>query len=362
MAEAMSPPLFSGLTSEDAQIWYNNLLDFIEYKTVPNEKKLSLFKLRLGDYARDWLTSLPDDQKDSFEHLSAAFLARFRPKEMEKFRYAKELFNDRQAADETVDQFITKLRKKAAVVGIDPAMQVFACINGLIPSISAYVLEHKHDSLEEILKHARVAEMTRSMSLTDTGSNTAQQLSVLTDQMCRLDAKLSKITTASIEKRDQSPINKRHVTFGGPKQRDRAKSPQYAESETRPIKQSYEASEGYGRQLRARPSESNNYRTLSQSQNAGPRPSRFENTQQRGNNYRSATRSPHGGTRKSFAPQQQLGQQLQQQQAACFRCGAMRAHANPLYCPMMNKNCFTCGKPGHSARVCRSTQNPTQWH
>ena len=68
--------------------------------------------------------SLPDAQKDTFEHLSTAFTVRFQPKKVDKFRYARELFHDKQEADETVDQFITKLRKKALVVELDPALHL----------------------------------------------------------------------------------------------------------------------------------------------------------------------------------------------------------------------------------------------
>ncbi len=150
MTEAINPPLFMGVPEDEAEVWLQGLRDFIEYKAVANDKKLSLFKLRLGGLARDWLISLPDDQKDTFDHLSTAFTARFQPKEMDKFRYARELFHDKQGADETVDQFVTKLRKKAAVVELDPALQVFAFINGLKPAISAYVLEHDHETLEEV--------------------------------------------------------------------------------------------------------------------------------------------------------------------------------------------------------------------
>jgi len=70
MAEAISPSLFMGLPYDEAQTWYTGLLDFIEYKAMADDKKLSLFKLRLGGYARDWLMSLPDDQKNAFDRLT----------------------------------------------------------------------------------------------------------------------------------------------------------------------------------------------------------------------------------------------------------------------------------------------------
>ena len=80
---------------------------------------LALFKLRLSGHARDWLVTVPDAQKDTFEHLSTAFLERFQPKELEKYKFAKDLFNVRQETFESVDEYITKLRKKAALVGLD---------------------------------------------------------------------------------------------------------------------------------------------------------------------------------------------------------------------------------------------------
>jgi len=76
-----------------------------------------------------------------------------------------------------------------------------------------YVLEHKHDTLEEALTHARVAEMTRSMTLNRTHGDTAQQLSIITDKMSRLEAKLSKITTSTVEGLDNSSTEKLQVSF-----------------------------------------------------------------------------------------------------------------------------------------------------
>jgi hypothetical protein len=76
---------------------------------------------------------LPDDQKDTFEHLTTAFLERCEPKELEKYRYAKEPFSQKQEAAETVDSFVTKLRKKAEIAGLDVKAQIFAALNGLRP-------------------------------------------------------------------------------------------------------------------------------------------------------------------------------------------------------------------------------------
>jgi len=85
----------------------NTLNDYIAYKGVDDDKPSALFKLRLSGHARDWLVTVPDAHKDTFEHLSIAFLARFQPKELEKYKFAKDLFNVRQESFESVDEYIT---------------------------------------------------------------------------------------------------------------------------------------------------------------------------------------------------------------------------------------------------------------
>jgi hypothetical protein len=91
----------------------------VAYKGLNEENQLALFKLRLGETARDWLMALPDDNKDTFAHLSAAFLARFQPKEIEKYKFTRDLFNQKQKPGQSVDAYVTDLRTKAAIVGLD---------------------------------------------------------------------------------------------------------------------------------------------------------------------------------------------------------------------------------------------------
>jgi hypothetical protein len=107
----------------------NSLKDFIHFKTIAADKQLSLFKLRLAGSAQAWITSLPDGQKDTFDHLGAAFKAIFQPKELKQFKYAKELINERQVPGQTVDELITQIRKKSAIAGVDESSLAFIIIN-----------------------------------------------------------------------------------------------------------------------------------------------------------------------------------------------------------------------------------------
>ena len=120
MADGVGVKLFSGSPGEDPNIWLSGLMDFIEFKSIPADKRLALLKLRLTGAALAWLMSLPGETTSSFVNLRAAFLERFRPKELEKFRFAKDLFDEKQIAGQSVDDYITQLRSKTASVGLDP--------------------------------------------------------------------------------------------------------------------------------------------------------------------------------------------------------------------------------------------------
>jgi hypothetical protein len=141
--------------------------------------------------------------KDTFDHLTTAFLERYKPKEIEKYRYAKELFGQKQEANETVDLFLTKLRKKAEIAGLNDKAQIFAALNGLRPEIASFVLEHPPlENLGDVLKHARLAEITRGAISRAPENTVVQHLSCISDGMAQINAKLTQMTTAATEQAD----------------------------------------------------------------------------------------------------------------------------------------------------------------
>ena len=304
MAEAsFVPAIFNGTPSEDAKMWLEGLNDYCQFRDLKDEKCLCLFKLRLGGYARDWLATLPDDKIATFQTLSAAFSQHFQPKEVEKYKYAQEIFSRKQADGESVDAFITRLTKQANLIGLDEKSVVFAALGGLRKEISQYIIEQQaspgETTLEQLMSLGRVAELTRSSQ--NRGNDAmAVQMELLSSQMAQIATKLSTMTTAAVA------TETRRVTFQ--QARSRSASPNrkvVANENSRPTKPwSYNQGQAKFREPA-------------------------------GNSYSS------GNQRSTF--------QL------CTKCGKER-HVNPLSCPMLNKNCFACGKTGHAQRVCRSTK------
>jgi len=126
---------------------------------------VDLFLLRLTGSAFSWAQALPDTENDTLEHIGAAFEARYMPKDMMKFRFAKEIYDNKQGETQSVDDYILKLRKQGGLAGLNETAQVFAALNGLRPHLTEYVIDHDHGyaTLDELIKNARTAELKRNV-------------------------------------------------------------------------------------------------------------------------------------------------------------------------------------------------------
>lgn len=79
MAEerTLLPTTFSGAPESDASEFWRQLTTYITYKGCNEADRLRLAKAMFTESACDWLESLPDEQKDSFDSLRDAFKERY---------------------------------------------------------------------------------------------------------------------------------------------------------------------------------------------------------------------------------------------------------------------------------------------
>jgi hypothetical protein len=247
----------------------------------------------LKDNAADRYDALSEASKDTFEHLSKAFAARYQAPDSLRYKCASDLFMRKQSETESVDECVTRLRKLARLLGADDSILTFAVVNGLKPYLSAQVLQAKPDSVDKILEVARLAELTMpKMALMASESVICQRLAEMQADMHRLSTKVDTAMTTSIESRLPTP--ERRVRLAQP---------------------------------------------------ASPESPRHEAPAA---SYRGRQR----GFKRVAYNEQQRGET--QHTGPCTRCA--RNHGKNAFCPASDpiKVCYYCRKPGHFQAACLS--------
>ena len=160
-ASFINPSFFSGTANEDARDWLTYLENWIQYKNIdpPNQKRL--FPLLFRGSAAEWFIGLEDNQKDTFDHLQAAFQTRFFPTDLSRWQTMSDMWSRKQKKTETVDDYVTALMKMARIANVeDKDIQRYAIIKGLLPDIRRHVLQQSPENLADVIAAAKVAEQS----------------------------------------------------------------------------------------------------------------------------------------------------------------------------------------------------------
>ena len=287
---------------------------YIKYREITdNARKLNLLAVLLSGPAGDWYDALPEDNKDAFIHLCSAFNARYQATETLKFKSAAEIFTRKQLDTETVDEYVTHMRKLAKLCSADDTFLKFAITSGFKPYISVQVMQAKPDTIDKLLDIARMAELTMpKATLAAADSALSLQLADMQLEMRRLSSKVDNAMTAAV--RSLSPTPDRRVHLARPESPGPSTSPAQEVSSTfyRP------PSQMNARNDRGRPSY--------QQQQQQPTSVRYQEQQQ----------------------------QFRQDNGPCSRCA--RHHSKNAFCPARDgtKLCFYCNRPGHFRAACFS--------
>lgn len=315
-------PTFFGRTDEDADSFLNAFDRYIKYREITDaDKKLSLFAVLLHDSAAQWFDGLSPPSKDSFDHLTTAFAERYRLPASRNFQCAADLFNRKQAADQTVDDYVTSMRKTARLINIDDRVLHLVLVNGFLPAISAHVIRSKTESIDQLLDVARLAELTTPKT---SDSTIGHQITDLQSEIRRLSTKMDSAVTAAIQPRSPTPERRVHFDTS-------TSSPQPAPW------------------LPAPPSGYGSHRPPNAAVYDSQRPRRPPVTWQR----QPSPTSWQPGRQQQQQPWQPQ-QPTQQPSTPCTRCA--RFHGRNSFCPARDPNrvCYYCHKPGHFQAACFS--------
>jgi len=101
---------------------------------------------------------LDDEIKASWRILRDAFLQRFEDTQVLRWRRTNELHQRVQGKSDSVDDYITAMRKLAKSLGINGDVELYDIQRGLRPEILEHVMLAKAMTIDDVLKAARVAE------------------------------------------------------------------------------------------------------------------------------------------------------------------------------------------------------------
>ena len=394
------PKPFSGRLDENGADWIQYFEQYCTYREYNPERQLALMNVLLTGNAHGWLSTLADADKNTIAALIAKFKTRYKPPETIKFKSAKELYSRHQKDDETVDEYIEAMRKLGRET--DEAqgdnMARYAILNGLKPGIATYVTQQEPTTLDDVIKAARVAEMTCHDPMSEMRAE-IKKLTQKWDKMNGISAALNDTNRTPNRSPSPSGFNRR-VAFSDQRDRDRERrsytpTPQQQQQYT-PYTQSGRQSPYFDQQPAA-PQQEGQYTlqyTQPYIQNPSPQAGQYDQSYGRGtyNQGYSATYSQGGGGRpyrggarrggyparamrgggRGYTPGYtsyngptspaygavQAGgyyqrSQLQSGGEFCSKCGRA-AHSNILECPANTRNCNICNRRGHFGAVCRS--------
>ncbi len=333
----LAPDLFRGTTKEESEQWLDSVRHWLRYKEMNAAQSCAAIPVLLRDSALCWYNGLDNAVKNDFPQLCAAFVARYRTTGITGWQDSAAVWSLKQGENQSVDDYINLMEKRAAKTNIAAEQKRHAMIQGLRPSIRQQVLQHEIATIDDIRKWATISEAseshddTHSAEVASTLKSIQIQLNALQMQRQRSDSPNRKVKFAFNDDEDDDAGHPRVAAMQRPDSgRPQSNRPPFKDSRRPPGGQS-----GYHRNLRS--TVPPNYQSYTPtSVNAGYDYNGYETPSSGQNRGQSTTR-----------------QQTQQQgENRCYFCNGRRHQR--FNCPAYNAVCFNCGKTGHFQSVCRA--------
>jgi len=140
--------------------------------------------LLLQDAAGNWCYNLDNGIKANWPALENAFRQRYEDTDIFRWRKATELLQRAQGPSESVDVYITAVRKQAKSVGVNGKQERYMIQHGLrgLSDILAHVIRAQTTTTDGVLHAARVAKAAASITMTSrTTSGDVQLTKVIAD-------------------------------------------------------------------------------------------------------------------------------------------------------------------------------------
>ena len=126
-------------------------------QAIQGDDRLRVFVLFISGPCENWYMLLPGNQRDTYEHLRAAFLARYTGQLNN--RAAEELFYSKfQLQNEPAQTYINSMLTLGNKLQLNENTMVSTIKRGLLPAIRMHVLSHNVADVTSLIQQATLAE------------------------------------------------------------------------------------------------------------------------------------------------------------------------------------------------------------
>lgn len=331
---------FLGGVSDDVIRWINKFQNFADYKQLSPTGRLQLMKLLCKDSAADYLESLEDHIKASYDLLTHALIQRFELPKTLQWKRAAELFTRPQGPKEPVETYMAAILTLAKKAKSSDSKQILAAmINGFKPAIKLAVLQRPMETVQDVMESARIAEaanveLTPSADLTTLTKNVAD-LTTLVKELVKPEP-IRAVTPPRQVRFDPSTTERRYNASLPSSQLYQSAQPQTF----RPQQQQP--------QIHPQRQQTQNW---TQEGDYGPPPRQFNrnwNQQQKTSTFRQPQQ-------QQFRP----NRPAQDTSSCCSNCGSNRHRQGDFSCRSRGQQCYNCARYNHFSRMCRSRPSAT---
>ena len=273
------------------------------YRNLPEQARIDFLAVLLRDDAGDWFDTLSVVTRSSWAATKEAFELRFKDSELMKWRKASDLWNRVQSPDESVDSYVTSMKKLARSVGVEGDQLRYVIQRGLRPQLLGHVIQKQPVTVDELVAAARVAEAAVKAVASATASESSLDRVVAELTANRQAAERN---TEELRRFASQLVDKSISNIGG----SSAPAPQRAPA---------------------------------------PRRVTFAPEQRR--------TQPVGQPRQLFGRRASQTQERPRTATNCQYCGGTH-WPGPQYCRAANVQCYSCGIRGHFKNLCRRGRRP----
>ena len=359
-----TPAIFHGSSKENADSWLRHATWWLSTTRAGQADnlvaKLHQIAILFQDEAETWFASLNIDIGHSsdtsrmhlhneenrtpgirtWEDFVIAFKERFKRDESERTSEVTALMQAKQGKEQTVEDFVTSIRKKGNLIGATKEEVYMAVVSGLKTNLKAQIMQFNPTTIEDVMKRGKIAELYPIRVEEERSLDTEKLLKAINE---------IRSESVSDRRRGQTPPR---VRFN-----DQRRS---SERSASPFNRN-EANNNRYEQQRGNTGSGNRYDNIERrdryfnqyrNNNYGDEPQQRWDTNQeiRGGEQQ---QPDSRGSNRPFEEENRRSTSfnMQNNQERCPNCA--RSHQQGARCPAFGTTCSNCGKRNHWRVACR---------